>query len=91
MARADDDFEKQVRPLLVQHCLACHGPEKQKANLRLDAKSGWQTGGDSGPAIVTSRSSDKDKARGLEVGADAYIVKSGFDRNGLIEAVARLL
>ena len=52
MARADDDFEKQVRPLLVQHCLACHGPQKQKANLRLDAKAGWQTGGDSGPAIV---------------------------------------
>ena len=52
MARADDDFEKRVRPLLVQHCIACHGAQKQKANLRLDTKTGWQTGGDSGPAIV---------------------------------------
>jgi len=41
--------------------------------------------------LVTSLSSDKDKARGLEVGADAYIVKSGFDRNGLLEAVGQLL
>jgi len=49
--RADEDFEKQVRPLLVQHCLACHGPKKQKAGLRLDSKAGWQTGGESGPAI----------------------------------------
>src|SRR5262249_11902628 len=29
-------FDKQVRPFLVRHCLACHGPEKAKANLRLD-------------------------------------------------------
>jgi cytochrome c553 len=50
--RADEYFEKQVRPLLVQHCIACHGPTKQKAGLRLDSKAGWQTGGDSGPAIV---------------------------------------
>ena len=41
--------------------------------------------------LVTSLSSDKDRARGLEVGADAYIVKSGFDRNGLLEAIGQLL
>ena len=41
--------------------------------------------------LVTSLSSDKDRARGLEVGADAYIVKSGFDRNGLLHAVGQLL
>jgi two-component system chemotaxis sensor kinase CheA len=41
--------------------------------------------------LVTSLSSDKDRARGLEVGANAYIVKSGFDRAGLLEAVGQLL
>jgi len=41
--------------------------------------------------LVTSLSTDKDRARGLEVGADAYLVKSGFDRNGLLEAVGQLL
>jgi len=52
IVRADETFEKQVRPLLVQHCIGWHGPEKQKANLRLDTKAGWQTDGDSGPAII---------------------------------------
>jgi two-component system chemotaxis sensor kinase CheA len=41
--------------------------------------------------LVTSLSSDKDRARGLEAGADAYIVKSGFDRGRLLEAVGQLL
>ena len=29
-------YDKQVRPFLARHCLACHGPEKTKGNLRLD-------------------------------------------------------
>jgi two-component system chemotaxis sensor kinase CheA len=41
--------------------------------------------------LVTSLSSDKDRARGLEVGADAYLVKSGFDRSRLLEAVGQIL
>jgi two-component system chemotaxis sensor kinase CheA len=41
--------------------------------------------------LVTSLSSDKDRARGLEVGANAYIVKSGFGRAGLVDAVGQLL
>jgi two-component system, chemotaxis family, sensor kinase CheA len=41
--------------------------------------------------LVTSLGSDKDRARGLEAGADAYLVKSGFDRSGLLEAVGQLL
>jgi mono/diheme cytochrome c family protein len=54
-ARADDAFEKNIRPILVQHCQGCHGPEKQKAGLRLDSKAGWQTGGENGPAIVPGK------------------------------------
>src|SRR4051812_36866650 len=30
-------FETQVRPTLAEHCFKCHGPDKQKANLRLDS------------------------------------------------------
>ncbi len=29
-------FEDQFRPLLVRHCVACHGGDKPKGNLRLD-------------------------------------------------------
>jgi mono/diheme cytochrome c family protein len=47
------DFERDVRPILAQHCFDCHGPEKHKGGLRLDQKPGLLKGGDSGePAIV---------------------------------------
>ncbi|MEO2092247.1 MAG: DUF1549 domain-containing protein, partial [Gemmataceae bacterium] len=57
-ARADDHFEKQIRPLLIQKCVGCHGPDKQKGGLRLDNKTGWQSGGDSGAAILPGKPDD---------------------------------
>src|SRR5438094_7666164 len=47
-----ESFEKSVRPVLSANCFMCHGPEKQKGNLRLDSRTGMLSGGDSGPAIV---------------------------------------
>ncbi len=44
-------FESQVRPILTAHCLRCHGPEKQKGGLRLDARDAILRGGDSGSAV----------------------------------------
>ncbi|MDY7232391.1 hybrid sensor histidine kinase/response regulator [Hyalangium rubrum] len=41
--------------------------------------------------LVTARESPEDKARGLEVGASAYLVKSAFDQTNLLEALRRLL
>jgi hypothetical protein len=45
-------FEEQVRPVLVERCVSCHGPEKQKAGLRLDSLVGLLRGGESGAAIT---------------------------------------
>src|SRR5438094_2550325 len=45
-------FEKSVRPILAANCFECHGPDKQKAKLRLDARSLMMEGGDSGPVVV---------------------------------------
>ena len=41
--------------------------------------------------LVTSLESEEDRERGAEAGADAYIVKSGFDGEALLEALHRLL
>lgn len=41
--------------------------------------------------LVTARESDADRQRGLDAGADAYIVKSGFRQEALIEAIGDLL
>lgn len=45
-------FETTIRPLLVEHCLKCHGRTKSEAGLRLDDISRAIKGGDSGPAIT---------------------------------------
>src|SRR4051794_1122542 len=50
-AEPTDHFEAKVRPLLIEKCVKCHGPEKQKGGLRLDSKPGWEAGGEHGPAI----------------------------------------
>lgn len=41
--------------------------------------------------LVTSLESDADKRRGIEVGADAYIVKRTFDQSNLLETIKRLI
>lgn len=40
--------------------------------------------------LVTALESEEDKRRGLDLGADAYIVKNAFDQDTLLEAVAQL-
>ena len=41
--------------------------------------------------IITSRERDEDKRRGMQVGADAYIVKGDFDQRSLVETLKTLL
>ena len=41
--------------------------------------------------IVTSREKEEDKRRGIEAGADAYIVKGDFDQNNLVDTLRTLL
>lgn len=46
-------FEKNIRPVLVQHCYKCHSNQSDnvKGGLRLDSRQAIRRGGDSGPAI----------------------------------------
>jgi two-component system chemotaxis sensor kinase CheA len=41
--------------------------------------------------LVTALESREDRERGIDVGADAYIVKSSFDQSNLLEVVRRLI
>ena len=49
-------YETHVRPILTEHCIACHGPTKQLSSFRLDRKSSAMLGGDFGePAIAPGK------------------------------------
>ncbi|HWB09553.1 MAG TPA: PSD1 and planctomycete cytochrome C domain-containing protein [Pirellulales bacterium] len=49
------DFQRDVQPILAEHCAQCHGVDaaERKSGLRLDVRDGALKGGDSAaPAIV---------------------------------------
>jgi two-component system chemotaxis sensor kinase CheA len=41
--------------------------------------------------IVTSRGSEEDKRKGIEAGADAYVLKRSFNQQALLATVERLV
>ncbi len=92
-ATPDEQFEKVIRPLLVEKCLGCHGEKKPKGDLRLDSLAGMLKGGESGPAIVPGKPEQsllviavrhneqlkmpKDKLPAADIAALAAWVKAG--------------
>src|SRR6266480_3827115 len=64
-SRAEDkvDFAKQIGPILEQNCVKCHGPEKQKAKLRLDSKEAAMKGGKDGAIIVAGKADKSEMYR----------------------------
>ena len=55
MVHGETDFSK-VEALLRTRCFECHSHEKKiKGGLALDSKSGWEKGGESGPAIIPGK------------------------------------
>jgi hypothetical protein len=47
----EEFFEQQIRPLLVESCLECHGSSDPAGGLRLDSREALLRGGTRGPAI----------------------------------------
>ena len=41
--------------------------------------------------LVTARASHEDRERGIDAGANAYIVKSSFDQSNLLDVIGRLI
>ena len=56
------------------------------AKIRTDPKTA-----DMPVVLVTALESREDKERGIEVGANAYLVKSSFDQTNLLEIIRRLV
>lgn len=49
-------FAKDIKPIFEKSCFKCHGPEKQKAKLRVDSLEATLKGGENAPNIVVGDS-----------------------------------
>ncbi len=56
LAAGPVDYNRDVRPILTEHCIACHGAKKQRGSFRLDSAQALRLGGNSGPAVVPGKS-----------------------------------
>jgi hypothetical protein len=56
-ALADDpvDYARDIKPLLTRKCYSCHGPLKQRAELRLDTVKNILKGSENGAVVVAGR------------------------------------
>ena len=48
-------FEKEIRPVLAERCIKCHGPDKQKGDVRLDSRAAMLKAADDGQVAVPGR------------------------------------
>ncbi len=46
------DFSRDVRPIFAQHCVKCHGAEKQRGGFRIDSRESAFGEADSGDAPI---------------------------------------
>ena len=68
-AATPPDFEREIKAIFKERCVACHGPLKQKAGLRLDAGAMITRGSEHGPVVVPAKSSDSVMVRRITVGS----------------------
>ena len=55
-SKKDLTFAKDIQPIFQKSCVKCHGPEKQKAKLRLDTLEATLKGGENGDCISKGNS-----------------------------------
>jgi len=65
------DYRRDVRPILVEKCYACHGAWKQKGKLRVETVALLRKGGRGGPAVVPGKP-DESPILAHMTGADDY-------------------
>ncbi|MBI4556770.1 MAG: DUF1553 domain-containing protein [Candidatus Hydrogenedentes bacterium] len=63
-------FGKDIVPIFQARCVNCHGPEKQKAKLRLDTPEFVQKGNEDGPVIVAGKPAESKLCKLISLPAD---------------------
>ncbi len=87
MPQQAEFFEKQIRPLLVDNCVSCHGPEKQKAELRLDSRKAFLKGSENGPVVKPGDPENSPLVQAIRYDGDIKMPPKGKLKPQAIEAL----
>ncbi len=63
-------YAERIAPLFDQHCVSCHGPEKAKAELRLDTFEWTMKGSDAGKVVAGGDIADSELFRRITLPHD---------------------
>ncbi len=81
---AEVDFQRDIQPILAEHCLQCHGVDakERKSDLRLDLREPALKGGESGiAAIVPGKLDESELIRRITTpDADAIMPPPGHQK-----------
>ena len=85
------EFNREVRPILSEHCFQCHGLDQQKSKLRLDFEEFAHKGGKSGLAAVAPGKPDHSEIihRVTDRGEDRMPPKGKGLSRGQVEVLRR--
>ena len=64
--RLKERYEREIKPLLAEHCYSCHSRLKQKGDLRLDAGALIHKGGSDGPAVIAGKSDESEMIKRIK-------------------------
>jgi hypothetical protein len=84
-----EGFEKHIRPLLIEHCVSCHGQEKQEGGLSLATRELMIQGGDSGSAVVPGKPDESLLIEAIEYLHEPKMPPSGKLKASQIELVRK--
>ncbi|QVL31602.1 DUF1553 domain-containing protein [Telmatocola sphagniphila] len=85
----DNFFEKDIRPLLVEKCVGCHGDSKSKGGLTLNSRAAVLRGGDSGSAIVPGQPDKSLLIKAVRYQGDLQMPPKGKLTNKQIELLEK--
>ena len=70
-------FEKKIRPVLVEQCYKCHGPDKQKGDVRLDSRAALLKPAEDGPIATPGKPDESELIRTIRHIGDSKMPAKG--------------
>jgi len=93
-AAAGPDFQREIQPILAEHCAHCHGIDEstRQGGLRLDIRQNALEGGDSGtPAIVPGTPEESEMVARIRSTDPDVIMPPPHEKKPLSDAQKALL